>query len=343
MLWQCQTGEAPVDLSGEGHPAIWRNLGVSHDRLTAVVARQLNQGPVVFVEEAFLDTPVAEGVDPVVAGVEAHPGEAAAEPVEELGLLDGDELPVRSRDEEDGNIRLDVLGAVHPRKVHEGADRTKPRIGRSSQRDFVLTFTILNGFGVSDGDENTVVDLFHVAPFQDISAVVVVAIFRDHVRASKHGLEENEGESSEGSECLVLDEAKGGEIGNAEEFDKDCGGDGGHLFHLVLELALEATHDLTKWTKGGGSSAVQPQPAMESPDSAQIHLDAFGCLQSANNVKPDGEKAQFFAGEGEGTDVGQLSKSLEGFGLGSEGAASPRSPGVSHNILHVRLEELDQT
>ena len=120
----------------------------------------------------------------------------------------------------------------------------------------MLSFTKLDSFGVRDGNEETVVDFLDVAPFQDVPAVVFVAVLGDHVGASQHGLEEDEGEGTESDQCLVLDEAKGCEVGDSEEVYEDPGGNGKHFLDLVLEFSLEATHDLAEGAKSGGRGTI---------------------------------------------------------------------------------------
>ena len=73
----------------------------------------------------------------------------------------------------------------------------------------MLSFAKLDGLGVSDGDQKTVIFLSDVALFQDVSQIEVVSVLWDHVGAAEHRLEEQEREGSESGESLEFDEAQG--------------------------------------------------------------------------------------------------------------------------------------
>ena len=128
-----------------------------------------------------------------------------------------------------------------------------------------------------------------------------------------------------------------------EEVDKDGRRDGGSLLHLVLEEALESADDLTKRTIRSWGMAGKIQPPMKRAYCGQVHGDALGSLETTYGVQPDGVEAQHFTSDGELLEIYQTGKFLEGFGLGRQGAAGARSPGIGNHQLHVIAEKRHHT
>ena len=75
----------------------------------------------------------------------------------------------------------------------------------------MLALPELNSLGICDSDQEAIILLRDIAPFQDVSLVEVVPVLRDHVGTAEHRLEEKECEGSKRGKCLLFDEAQGGD------------------------------------------------------------------------------------------------------------------------------------
>ena len=114
---------------------------------------------------------MAVPVQRVGGGVQTHVLQSALEPQGKLVPDHWRELHIAERHLEHGSPPSAAILAIDLDQFHDGVDRTELRVLRSSQCNFVKSFSELIFLRLGDGEQNALVDVivqgFDVVPAED--------------------------------------------------------------------------------------------------------------------------------------------------------------------------------